>query len=318
MLNFKKRNTEPVYLAKEQDTIKNETKINEEAIEFIDSVNNLISKTVDQHHIVNKQHDGLAELASDIKIHMNRISNLTVTTNESTDKLYLESKNLDTLTKDTVNKSNEGKQTIEEMAKIIKSLEFENRKSMESINELVVKFGKVNEVVGLITSIATQTNLLALNAAIEAARAGEQGKGFAVVAGEVRKLAEMTKTSITDISSLIESIEAETRIVLDNSNKSNEAIEMGVKASEKAVNKIEESLIAVTKVDSEVKEVMETLIVQKKHIENMSSEISDVDEILKVTADTIIDHINEASIVDKQLAETKEKVGFYGLKIKNI
>ncbi|WP_238882760.1 methyl-accepting chemotaxis protein [Clostridium sp. YIM B02551] len=318
MLNFKKRNTEPVYLAKEQDTIKSETKINDDAIEFIDSVNNLISKTVDQHHIVNKQHDGLAELASDIKVHMNRISNLTVTTNESTDKLYLESKNLDKLTKDTVNKSNEGKQTIEEMAKIIKSLEFENRKSMESINELVVKFGKVNEVVGLITSIATQTNLLALNAAIEAARAGEQGKGFAVVAGEVRKLAEMTKTSITDISSLIESIEAETRIVLDNSNKSNEAIEMGVKASEKAVNKIEESLIAVTKVDSEVKEVMETLIVQKKHIENMSSEISDVDEILNVTADTIIDHINEASIVDKQLAETKEKVGFYGLKIRNI
>ncbi|WP_235179077.1 methyl-accepting chemotaxis protein [Bacillus cihuensis] len=69
---------------------------------------------------------------------------------------------------------------------------------------------KINGVVTMVTAIADQTNLLALNAAIEAARAGENGKGFAVVAGEVRKLAESTKKSVSEVSLLISGIQSYT------------------------------------------------------------------------------------------------------------
>lgn len=306
--NIKSESLESNQVQHGKETVQKMTQFHSETSSFIQDISKLLAETVKQHHIVNNEHDVLAQLFDKVKIHMNEISNLTKNTNDLTDRLYSVGNNLRDITEDTVKKSYEGKDSIEEMVEIIKSLENENRNNSEGINELARKFSKVNEVVQLITNIANQTNLLSLNAAIEAARAGEQGKGFTVVAGEIKKLAEMTKQSTKDISSLIGSIEDETKIVLNNSGKSNEVIARGVRASGNAVDKIEESLSSVSKVEQEVKSVMEVLINQKSHIKNMSNEIVDVDEILKITSETIINHIAAASVVDRQLEEIKNTV----------
>ncbi|WP_088036541.1 globin-coupled sensor protein [Evansella clarkii] len=79
--------------------------------------------------------------------------------------------------------------------------------SLDEINtdmELLLGIMKqMQDIISLVTNIADQTNLLSLNAAIEAARAGEHGKGFSVVAGEVRKLSDETKESVSKVRQLI-------------------------------------------------------------------------------------------------------------------
>jgi methyl-accepting chemotaxis protein len=144
--------------------------------------------------------------------------------------------------------SQEAGATSERGTSIIQNAAVEMRKiadavqsSSKTIEELGQQTEQITSIVNTIREIADQTNLLALNAAIEAARAGEQGRGFAVVADEVRKLAERTSLSTTEIAGMVDKIQNGTRNAVTS-------MQSGVAQADKGValaNEAGESIVSI-------------------------------------------------------------------------
>ncbi|PLT32821.1 hypothetical protein CUU64_16900 [Bacillus sp. V5-8f] len=175
--------------------------------------------------------------------------------------------------------SNVVDQTVKQMSEIDENVS----SSAKKIGELSEKSNEISQISLMIQSISEQTNLLALNAAIEAARAGEHGKGFAVVADEVRKLAEQSSKSASQINDIIidikDGINDSMNLVGKGSSSAKEGL-MLVNESGKAFDDIKNSVLAVSGNISEVGAAMDKMKNRisevVKHIENVSATSLDV------------------------------------------
>jgi methyl-accepting chemotaxis protein len=173
----------------------------------------------------------------------------------------------------------------------------------ENIKHLSNEAQNVKSVLDVIREIADQTNLLALNAAIEAARAGEHGRGFAVVADEVRKLAEKTQQSLSEIDSTINLIVQAIVNASDSINENSKEIMNLSNETQSTKNEISNSLNKMKESTSKV----EILVEDFESISRLIKDVSvKMDNLLNISKENTasIEEINRA-IKDLDLSINK-------------
>lgn len=154
----------------------------------------------------------------------------------------------------------------------------------------------MQDIIELITGVASQTSLLSLNASIEAARAGEAGRGFSVVATEISKLAGQTSSATDNITALISDVSEKLREVISSINElmeSNKA--QNVCAADAASNfeKITESADSANK--------------QTESLENVVTKLADANAAIVDSIQTISAISEEVSAHASETLSSSEK-----------
>ncbi|QFT87307.1 Methyl-accepting chemotaxis protein McpC [Bacillus sp. THAF10] len=251
------------------------------AVEDMSAVTEEVSATSEEmNRAIEELSKGAIQQATDLEGTNSRTLHLA----ENIEDVLSKQGELDKLSGQIVEANETGMQKLEnlqdhtnESRKIVKSLD-------TRMTQFTDKIKSIEEITHTINEISEQTNLLALNASIEAARAGEHGRGFAVVATEVRKLAEQTADSTHHIKGVISSIEAESKVILDEMKRTNHISEEQSHAVKDTGDSFGEIATNIRSIIGFIEEIMENMKVMNESKEEVLASVESISAIAEQSA----------------------------------
>ncbi|HXW68771.1 MAG TPA: methyl-accepting chemotaxis protein [Dissulfurispiraceae bacterium] len=210
----------------------------------------------------------------------------------------------------SVEKAMEGKQLAGDAISMVDGVHTSSTQLSSMINELNKSIDAIGSILIVINDIADQTNLLALNAAIEAARAGEHGRGFAVVADEVRKLAERTVKSTTEISAMIGVVQSGSLRTTDTMKKASTAVEHTTEMINKVGEILSEVVTSVNVFGDEINKIANDIVNEFSVADNVRNNIEQSTAVsmeIEGVAGTLLTDTNKLSEMATALERSIKK-----------
>jgi methyl-accepting chemotaxis protein len=183
------------------------------------------------------------------------------------------------LTEQSLANSGDANVKLSELIGEIGSVENSVADLSASVQEFIRSTEAITSMTRQVRDIADQTNLLALNAAIEAARAGEQGRGFAVVADEVRKLAEKSAQSASQIDQITSSLGNQSSQVDRSIEQGQQALLRSQDILEEVAMVLAEASQSVSSAHSGVNSISEAVQEQRGASQDISRNIERIAEM---------------------------------------
>ncbi len=191
------------------------------------------------------------------------------------------------------------RQTMDLMKEFLETVEYTGHQ----FAELNGKLQQVGKIADIIVEIARQTNMLALNASIEAVRAGEYGKGFTVVAEEVRKLADGTSRSASEIIDLVGLIKEDSVKVRDTFASSSRQVNEGKKKINSTAAVFQSIVQTVMEAERKANSIADLSSMQSDGTQKM---VKTIDEITKVAEDNAAATEQVSAATEEQSAAMQE------------
>lgn len=204
---------------------------------------------------------------------------------------------------ETVLFASEGEEAVRKTVNQMNEIQAHVQSSDAMIQSLNSRSAEINSIIDVISAIANQTNLLALNAAIEAARAGEHGKGFSVVASEVRKLAEQSQASASQIAGLIEAIQKDTQQSVSLMGQASQSVQVGISLSDDTSDKFNGILNGMQQIAPQMQDVSSIAEQVSASVDKLSAALDSVSSIAK---DNAASSEQVAAATEQQLASLEE------------
>jgi methyl-accepting chemotaxis protein len=145
--------------------------------------------------------------------------------------------------------------------------------------------------------------MLALNASIEAVRAGEYGKGFTVVAEEVRRLADSTNHSASEIIDLVALIKEDSVRVRDTFTASSRQVHEGKKKIDSTAAVFQSIVQTVMESERKANSIADLASMQTEGAHKM---VKAIDEIAKVAEDNAAATEQVSTATEEQSAAMQE------------
>ena len=279
----------------------------EDTTEVLGQVKTIAASVEETSSIVNERSQSVNALAKEeqaeaqetanqieqIRLRLESIAQSALQTNDMASKTSGTTQSAYQSVSRSMGSMNEIRNTVQDTGKRIKRL---GERSQE-----------ISYITDIINGIAERTTVLALNANMQAMAAGDAGKGFSVIADEIQRLAESSRESTEQISTLVKNIQKETKSTIATMDHTIEQVVEGSTLADEATRQMQETLDATNQLTLSVNDIASASKEQMEMSDTLQTSATRIMESTTATGkemNLLAQLTNDMTAYAKQLVES--------------